>query len=131
MASALKIQTVTKALKNGAGDVSTDPIATGEDGGELCYPHEFVISCPALTTAILGDGATMTYKVEHSDSYSADFVTLIPAIALQTGASGAGAAAITRRFRLPSDVKKYVRITATNSASGNASTKSVSLTFYM
>jgi hypothetical protein len=117
----------TKALKNGAGAVNS----TGADLGELSYlgarlaEFEGRVSAPALTTAQLPDAETQTYKVEHSDD-NLTFTTLYDALLVQTGADGAGAGATAKRYKIPTDCKRYVRITATGSTSaGNCSTVSL------
>lgn len=123
---------VTKALPNGAADIYTDGIDLGGssraqfDGG---HRAELLIEAPALATADLGDGATMKYEVQHdTDSAFGTAESLYGTPNLtQTGAGGAGAAAATKRVALPTDVKRYVRVKATNSAAGDASDKSVTV----
>lgn len=118
---------VTKALPNGAASVTSDGIDL-ESGskGDFVAQVEFLLSAPALTTGELGDAATMTYILEHdSASDFSSVATLQDRLLVQTGAGGAGATAATKRFKLPTDVKRYVRIKATNSAAGNASGKSL------
>ena len=116
---------VTKALPNGAAAVNSDSmdLEVSSDGLHLAN-CELEITAPALDTADLPDTKTMTYKVEESDDDSS-FNTVADSVLVQTGASGAGAAAATVRVRLPSDVKRYVRVTATNSGTGDASDKSL------
>ena len=127
--------TKTKALPAAVGSVSTAGLyvspgvaaATGPDG-EFLADVELEISAPILTTTELPDTETMIYKVEHDDDpvfgtvadlYGADVLT-------QTGAGAAGAAAATKRVKLPADVKRYVRVTATGSTSiGSCVAKSV------
>jgi len=48
-------------------------------------------------------------------------------VLVQTGAGGAGAAAATARFAIPSDCERYVRVTATNSGTGDASGASMTV----
>jgi len=119
----------TKALPNGAASSSTDAIDLGPltDRGAR-PPMELEILAPALTAAQLPDDKTMTYKVE-SDSASnfASPKTLADAVLVQTGAGGAGAAAATARFAIPSDCERYVRVTATNSGTGDASGASMTV----
>ena len=76
---------------------------------------EFQLVTPALTVVELPNGETVTYGLEDSedDSSFADVYTLSEA--LQTGAGGAGAATGTVRFCPPSDVRRYIRVTATTS----------------
>lgn len=122
---------VTKALPNGAADIYTDGIDLGGSaqaqfaGGHAC---ELLIEAPALATADLGDAATMKYEVQHdTDSAFGTAKSLYGVVLTQTGAGGAGAAAASKRVALPTDVKRYVRVKATNSAAGDASDKSVTV----
>lgn len=73
---------------------------------------EFQISVPATTTAT---GQTITCTIQDSDDNStfATVEQLEPL--LLTGASNA-TALTTRNFRLPSDVKRYVRVNIAMSA---------------
>lgn len=118
---------VTKALPNGAAAVNSAGIDLGVAASDLLLAEcELVIEAPALATADLPDAQTMTYKVQHdTDSAFGTAVDLFPSAIVQTGAGGAGAAAATKRLRLPSDVKRYIRVVATNSGAGDASDKSL------
>jgi hypothetical protein len=117
--------TKTKALPNGATSASTDGIDLGHNTtGKVLADCELLISAPALVVGDLGDGATMKYKVEHdTDPAFGTVATLLLDVLTQTGAGGVGAAAATRRVRLPTDTKQHIRVTATNSAAGDASDK--------
>ena len=119
----------TKALPNGAASVTSDPIdlETGSRS-DFVANCELLLSAPALATGELGDGATMKYAIETDDNSGfSSATTLIVDAIVQTGAGGAGAAAATKRFTLPTNVERYVRAKATNSAAGNASGKSLTL----
>lgn len=120
---------VAMPLGEDDSEVQSDPIDL-----ELTSRSDFVAHCevlvtaPALATGELGDTNTMTYAIEHSDTE--DFAlheVLFPQVLVQTGAGGAGAAAATKRVRLPSNVKRYIRLTAINSANLDASAKSATL----
>jgi hypothetical protein len=116
---------VTKALPNGAATVNSGSIDLEHStNGVHVADCELLIEAPALATADLPDTKTMTYDVEHSDDDSS-FSDLANGVLVQTGADGAGAAAATARVRLPSTVKRYVRVVATNSGTGDASDKSM------
>ncbi len=123
----------TKALPNGAGSTSTDGFDLGHGSkGDFLAPCELLIEAPALATADLGDADTMKYSIEHdTDPAFGTAVAIAKEVLVQTGAGGAGAAAASARFRLPSNVNRYVRVKATNSDAGDASDKSftVSLMF--
>lgn len=121
---------VTKALSNGAGSVTTDAIDLElSANGDLHARCELVIDAPALTTTLLPDTETMKYDVIHSDNSDLSSPTTIAAsVVVQTGAGGAGAAAIAgTRFSLPSTVKRYVGVKVTKTGTGNASTVSVTV----
>ena len=118
---------VTKSLPNGADTEYSDSIDLGDTTTSVFVADcELLIEAPELATADLGDAATMTYDVEHSDD-DETFETLAATVLVQTGADGAGADAAEARLRLPSTVKQYVRVAATNSAAGDASDKSVTV----
>jgi len=124
----------TKALPAGASSVYCAGFDTGarSANGEHMANAELLISAPALAVGELADTETMTYKVQHdTDSAYGTPVTLADAVLVQTGAGGAGAAAATKRFRLPSNVSRYVRVAATNSAalSCAAASMTTELTF--
>ncbi len=119
---------VTKALPNGAATVYSDGIDLGiSTRGDFLAQVELLLSAPAMATGVLGDAATMKYSIEHDDAEGFGTVAALQTdFLVQTGAGGAGAAAASKRFRFPTNVKRYVRIKAVNSAAGNAS--AVSLT---
>jgi len=123
-----KLLIVTKALPNGAASITSDAIDLETSGGEFLADVEFELTVPALTTGQLGDTQTITYIVETSASSGfGSITTLNSALAVSTGAGGAGDVAVSKRFRVPSNVLRYIRIKATKTGATNAST--ASLTF--
>jgi hypothetical protein len=118
---------VTKALPNGAATVYSDGIDLGHGSkGDFLAEVEFKISAPALTTTQQPDAKTLTYTIQHDDAVGFGTVAdLYPGVIVQLGAGGAGAAAATFTARLPVDVKRYVRVKAVGSASGDASGSSL------
>lgn len=117
----------TKALSNGAGTVNS----SGFDLGAVSYlaarlaAMEGRVTAPALTTAELPDGTTVTYSAQHS-SDGLTWATLAASILVQTGAGGAGAAAAVANYAIPSNCYRYVRVSAVVGAGGgNCSGKSV------
>jgi hypothetical protein len=120
---------VTKALPNGAATVYSDGIDLGHGTkGDFLAEVEVKISAPALTTGQQPDAKTLTYTIQHDDAAAFGTVAdLYPGVIVQLGAGGAGAAAATFTARLPVDVKRYVRVKAVGSATGDAS--AASLTF--
>lgn len=120
---------VAMPLGEDDSEVQSDPIDLGLTSRSDFVAHcEVLVTAPALATGELGDTNTMTYAIEHSDTE--DFAlheVLFPQVLVQTGAGGAGAAAATKRVRLPSNVKRYIRLTALNSANLDASAKAATL----
>lgn len=120
----------TKALPNGANTVYSSGLDLGalSDRGARVAEIEFKLSAPALATAALPDTKTIKYSVQtDSDSAFGSPTDLMTNILTQTGASGAGAAAATKRFRLPTDSERYVRIKAINDGTGDASGSELTL----
>lgn len=117
----------TKALSNGAGTV----YSTAIDLGALSYlgsrlaPMTAKVTAPALTTTQLPNAETVKYTVEHSDDNSS-FVTLYADVITQTGAGGAGAATASAKQVIPPDAKRYLRIKAVKTGTGDCT--GVSLT---
>lgn len=115
---------VTKALANGAAAVTSDAIdlANGSRGDFLALA-ELLISAPAMGATPMPDAKTMIYDIIHSDNADLSSpATLVAAAITQTGAGGVGCAAATYRWRPPTNVKRYIGVKATGSASGNATT---------
>jgi hypothetical protein len=72
---------------------------------------ELEIQAPALNTTQLPDADTNTYSIETDDDVAWGSAKIIAdKVIVQTGAGGAGAAAVTERFRLPSNCERYVRV---------------------
>lgn len=121
--------TKTKALPSGASAVTSDGIDLGEGtNGTFVTPCEFLLEAPAVTTAMLADAATIKYDVVTSASSDmSNPVTIAKEVLVQTGAGGDGAGAASQRFRVPTNSLRYVAAKATKSASGDASTVSLTL----
>jgi len=121
---------VTKALPNGAATIYTDGIDLGVSAnGQLPPNVELLIEAPALAVGDLGNGATMIYVVQmDSDVAFGSPTSIYGTVLTQTGAGGVGAAAASKRIALPSDCERYVRVSATNSAAGDASDKTATVT---
>lgn len=119
----------TKALPTGASSVTSSPIdLETSTRGDFLANVEFLLSAPALAVGQLANASTMTYIIEHdTDSAFGTAATLIDKAIVQTGAGGVGAAAATYRFRVPTNVKRYIRAKATNSAAADASASSLTL----
>lgn len=120
---------ITRALPNGIATVASTGFDLGHGTrGAFLTPCELLIESPALTTAQLPDTKTIIYDVYHDTASDFSSETLLfSAVLTQTGAQSAGAAAASVQRRLPAEVKRYVRVKASNSGSGNASTVSATL----
>lgn len=124
-----ELLTKITALPNGATGVNGGSIDLHVISGDFWSQLEAIAEIAALTTTQLGDTQTITYKIEHSDD-NASFSTLFASIAVQTGAGGAGAAGTgLLRFKLPANVKRYIRLVATKTGASNAST--ANMNFYL
>ncbi len=118
-----KTLTVTTALPNGAASVNGTGIDLESTTGEFLADVEFECSSPALTVAQMVNADTLTFIVETcAEPTFAAPTTFISSLFVQTGAGGVGCAAAVRRFRLPTTTLRYVRIKATKTGTGNATT---------
>lgn len=122
---------ITKALPNGAAAVTSDAIDTGKSSTHDTQVGtvEFLLTAPALVVGDLANGDTIKYDIIWGDSadLTSSPTTYITSALVQTGAGGAGAAAATFRFRVPTSAKRYIGFKATNSGAGDASDKSATL----
>jgi hypothetical protein len=126
-ASLLRTTALPTAAASPATSASIDLKKTAQE--HFLAECEIEIVAPALSTTQLPDTDTAIYDVLMSDSANLGTPTvLFPAVITQTGAAGAGAAAATKRVRLPSDVKRYIGLLCTTSdASADASGVSMTL----
>lgn len=120
----------TKALPNGAASTVTDAIDLGHGTtGRHLADMEFLLEAPAMGVTPMSNGKTMIYSIETDNDSAFGSATVVnAALITQTGAGGAGCAATSARFRLPTNCERYVRIKATGSASGDASGSSMTFT---
>lgn len=115
---------VTKALPSGASSVTTATFIPLDNSanGDFVALAELLIELPAQATGVLGDATTIIVDVLQSASADgSNPVTIAKQVLTQTGAGGAGSAAVSTRFRLPTNITGYVGAKATKSASGDAS----------
>ena len=112
----------TKALPNGAAAASSDAIDLMHGtSGRLIAPMEFVLDAPAMNVSQMSNGKTMIYSIEtDNDSAFGSALVVNAAVLTQTGAGGAGCAAASTRFRLPTNCERYIRVKATGSTTGDA-----------
>ena len=124
-----KALNVTGALPAGATTTKTSAIDLGNSAnGDFSADVEFLLEAPALTVTQLPNTKTVTYDVITSVNSDLSSPTVVYAgFVVQTGAGGAGAAAQSPRFRLPSNVRRYLGIQATGIATVAASDATMSL----
>ncbi|MEO0586364.1 MAG: hypothetical protein AAF078_01870 [Planctomycetota bacterium] len=117
------------ALPNGAATVNSAVIdIQNSASGDFLAGCEFVIEAPALTVGQLPNSQTMTYSLTQSDDPAFGSSEILSQNTLvQLGADGAGAALAEARFRPPTNVKRYVRLSVTKGGAGDASGVSASL----
>lgn len=120
-----KLLRATHALPNGAATTNGGGIDLGTDTrSDFVAQCEAVVTAPALTTTQLGDTQTITYYLYHDTAAGFGTETLLATLGVQTGAGGAGAATAEYRTKLPSNVKRYVRLKTVKAGASNASTAS-------
>lgn len=129
--------TLTRALPSAASTTVTSAtsIDTGVTSSVAIQPGqmEFILTAPALNTTQLPDTRTVTYNIIVSAAANLGTpTTLLAAAIVQTGAGGAGAAAASTRFRIPSalpgSASRYIGFTAVTGAStGDCSAASATL----
>ena len=112
---------VTAALPNGADEVTTASIDLGHNAtGHHLTACELRVRVPLLTATQLPDLETMTYDVIDSDAADLSDPTVVAGgLIVQEGDTGA--AAVSERVRLSTDVKRFIGVRVTNSGTGNAS----------
>lgn len=127
---------VTRALPSAASStVYSNGIDLGALTGRGMRPSnvELVVEAPALNSSQLPNGTTMKYSVQQDDDPAfGSPETLFADAIVQTGAGGIGAGSVVGRGRLPSDCKRYLRLSIqSGTGTGNASgaTAEMSLRF--
>ena len=115
----------TVALPAAAATATTEPFNLIQKPPHECH-FEVELTLPALP--LLADTKKATVTLEDS----ADGITFAAIAALASleviGAGGAGAVTITRKVRLPSDVRQYIRAkVAVEAAGGNNTAKSLTM----
>jgi len=111
---------VTRTLPAAGASNSSAAIDLATTTGGRIPRVELGLEVPA--TPSLVDAKTITYTIEDSANNSSfAAVADIPAI-VTTGAGGVGAAAVSRRFKLPIGVRQYLRLTVAVLAAGGDNT---------
>lgn len=121
--------TVQKAFPAGAATNYSDGINLEESSrADFVSRAEFLVEIPLMTTGELPDTKTYTVSLQHdTDPAFGTAVDLYPNVLVVTGAGGAGAAAVSKRLGIPSDIKSYVRLKQVGVATVDASTKKSTL----
>jgi hypothetical protein len=110
---------VTKALPAAAATNTSDSIdLLDKSPGLKLRNAEIEVALPA--TPALVDAKTITLAI-HDSADNSSFAA-IPTLAsvVATGASSAGAAAITRKFKLPESARRYIRLSQTVETGGGS-----------
>ena len=121
--------TRSHALPNGAAttqSASGIDLGTGDRSAFLA-DGELLINAPALATGLLPDGQTITYSLEFDDDSAFGSISETVTLFVQTGAGGAGAAAVERRYKPASTQAQHVRLKTVKTGAANASTASATL----
>lgn len=125
---------VTKAFPAAGASNSTDGIdlkARGTPNGEFPAHAEVWVTIPDVAGLADTKSLTVTFKDSDDNSTFASANRSLPVYTL-TGAGGAGATGITRKFRLPPDVKRYICATSAVEASGGTLTsQSLTVELYL
>jgi hypothetical protein len=107
----------SKALPAAAASASTNSIDLGQLTQEETY-FEVLLTVPA--TPALVDTKTITFTFEDSANDSSFAAITGLSTLVTTGAGGAGAAATSRRVRLPATARRYIRATAAVETGGGS-----------
>ena len=100
---------VTKALPAAAATNYSDSIDLRDSApGIKMRNAEIEVALPATPSLVDDKTVTLTLQDSADDSTFADIEQL--AAIVVTGAGGGGGSAVPRKFKLPDDVKRYVRL---------------------
>lgn len=119
--------TKAKALPAAAANNDSDSIDIGATNvGAIGDSIEVEIALPALANLVEAKTVTCTLQ-DSADNTSFTAITGLSTFVV-TGGTGGGAAAATRRVRLPSATRRYIRVnTAVLTAGGDNTASSVTL----
>lgn len=100
---------VTKALPAAAATNYSDPIDLRDSAPGLKMRNaEVEVALPATPSLVDAKTVTLTLQDSADGTNFTDIASLASIVA--TGAGGAGAGAVTRNYKLPEDVRRYVRL---------------------
>lgn len=119
--------TVTKSLPAAAANNDTDFIDLGD--GRKPETVELEVSVPDLTALVEAKDITFTVHDSADASTSAAVASL--AAQVVTGKTGDGLDAVRLRWKLPSDVRRYVRVnSAVETGGGDNTAKSITVKIF-
>ena len=111
------IKTLALPAAGASGHTDTLDLLQGPDQ-EAHFEVE--LSLPALPSLVDGKSVSVTLK-DSEDDVTFNAVAALAALTV-TGSGGNGAAAVTRKLRIPSDTKRYLRADVEVEAAGGDNT---------
>ena len=113
----------TKALPAAGASAATDPLDLGAmtAKGSRTEKVEFELSLPATPDLVDDKTVIIDIEMDTASGFGSE-TSLIDNLITVTGAGGTGAAAVTKRFRVPTDCEQFIRANATVLASGGDNT---------
>lgn len=113
--------TTVKALPAAAASASQTAIDLGCVTPDVSLENvELLLTVPAVPALV--DAKTIIYTFEDSADNSSFAAIAELATVTSTGAASAGAAAVSRRVKLPASTRRYVRVTAAVLTAGGDNT---------
>ena len=89
--------------------------ANSDDLNPRLEQFEFDIAIPALDATAMPNTRTLSISIEDSDD-DLTFVAIATDILILTGAGGVGTSAASVRYRLKTDARRYIRVSAVTGA---------------
>lgn len=115
----------TVALPAAGASAQTDSLDLLQGSDQEAH-FEVELSLPALPSLADDKSVTVTLK-DSEDDASFDAIAALAALVV-TGAGGSGSAAASRKVRLPSDTRRYLRAdVAVEAAGGDNTAKALTL----
>lgn len=114
----------TKALPAAGASASTDGIDLGAQSGRQAFvaPMEFEVSIPATPDLVEDKTVIIDIEMDETSAFSSATKTHDNIITVTGQAAAAGGVAASKRFRIATDVERYIRATATVLADGGDNT---------
>jgi len=116
--------TVTKALPAAAATAYTAAIDLGAVGSrdDFLANMEFEISIPATPSLVEAKTIIVDIQTDNDVAWGSALTIISNIITVTGAAEAAGGAAASARFRVPSDVERYIRAGATVLTAGGDNT---------